>query len=266
MSWKRFWKNYDRGARVDFAGTLLGLIFDWRTWLASFVGGGGMTFMWAAIAGRDPLDVYIYALISTACFVVIVAGAATLFQAIRGTRLAITFDPTPAGQGVADHRDKVHCFDGGPLVDGEMKYIRVNVRNRGRAPIEVAATVVDIKRMQQDGTFAHVPGYANDRRELDWAGGDYRKWATILRGQTERIGVIRTHSGCKYLQLAWDYAPGKTIYSVQEIFKPSGTHRITIEFRSKESVLQGYFIDVKWDGRWDSVTVVNHGPAEVQSA
>jgi hypothetical protein len=55
MSGERFWRWYDRGARADFAGTLLGYIFDWKGWIAGVVagGGGGMTFLKAAIDGRS---------------------------------------------------------------------------------------------------------------------------------------------------------------------------------------------------------------------
>src|ERR1700722_5794378 len=68
-----FWRWYDRGARADFGGNVLGLFFDWRNWLWGLVpGGGGMTFLWAAIEGRSPLDVWIAAVVVMAGLAVVV--------------------------------------------------------------------------------------------------------------------------------------------------------------------------------------------------
>lgn len=63
-----FWKHYDRASRVDFGGTLLGIIFDWKGWITgAFAGGGGaMTFLWAAIADRSALDVWVLAVVVAA--------------------------------------------------------------------------------------------------------------------------------------------------------------------------------------------------------
>ena len=36
-----FWRWFDRGARADFAGTMLGWVFDWKGWIAGFFAGGG---------------------------------------------------------------------------------------------------------------------------------------------------------------------------------------------------------------------------------
>jgi hypothetical protein len=70
MSWKEFWRWYDRGSRLDFAGTLLSLIFDWKAWAIGLVGGGG-TFLWAAIDGRSPLDVWVTAVVVLAALTLI---------------------------------------------------------------------------------------------------------------------------------------------------------------------------------------------------
>ena len=69
-----FWKWYDRTARVNFAGTLLGLIVDWKGWISGTFGvlGGGMTYFIAAIRGRDPLDVTVLALLVAAALIAIV--------------------------------------------------------------------------------------------------------------------------------------------------------------------------------------------------
>jgi hypothetical protein len=66
-----FWQWYDRGARIDFAGTLLSLLWDWKAWL---VGGAGgvVTFLASAVRDRDPLDVWVLALLAMAAVAVIV--------------------------------------------------------------------------------------------------------------------------------------------------------------------------------------------------
>jgi hypothetical protein len=70
---KGFWRWYDRAARADFGGNILGLFFDWRKWLWGFVpSGGGMTFLWAAVEGRSPLNVWIVAVVVMAALAVIV--------------------------------------------------------------------------------------------------------------------------------------------------------------------------------------------------
>jgi hypothetical protein len=63
-----FWRYYDRASRVDFGGTLLGLVFDWKAWISTAIGGGGgvVTFLWAAIAERSALDVWVLALLAAA--------------------------------------------------------------------------------------------------------------------------------------------------------------------------------------------------------
>jgi hypothetical protein len=68
-----FWKWFDRAARADFAGNLLDFIFGWKRWLLGLLlpGGGGMTFLWAAIDGRSPLDVWVLAVVVVAALTVI---------------------------------------------------------------------------------------------------------------------------------------------------------------------------------------------------
>jgi hypothetical protein len=75
MLGERFWRWYDRASRADFAGNLLGYIFDWRHWLWGLVPGGSvLTFLWAAIEGRSPLDVWIAAAMVAASLAVTVAA------------------------------------------------------------------------------------------------------------------------------------------------------------------------------------------------
>jgi hypothetical protein len=73
-----FWRWFDRAARLDFFGNVVGHFFDWRGWIAGLVGGGGggVTFLWAAIDGRSPLDVWVIAVVVAA------ALAATSYYSI----------------------------------------------------------------------------------------------------------------------------------------------------------------------------------------
>ena len=88
MADNRFWRWYDRGSRADFGGTLLGLVFDWKAWIVTiFAGSGGvLTFLLAAIRGRDPLDVWVFALVVTASLMVIVYLAISLLEKLLRKR------------------------------------------------------------------------------------------------------------------------------------------------------------------------------------
>ncbi|MEA2894558.1 MAG: hypothetical protein QOJ84_173 [Bradyrhizobium sp.] len=85
MADNKFWRWYDRASRMDFGGTLLGLVFDWKGWVvASFGGGGGvLTFLIAAVKGRDPLDVWVLALVVMASLMAIVYLAISILEKFR---------------------------------------------------------------------------------------------------------------------------------------------------------------------------------------
>ena len=91
---RRFWRWYDRGSRVDFGGTLLSLLWDWRTWLAALLPGGIVTFLWAAIKDRDPLDVWVMAVIAFAGCVIIFSGITAAVKTLFGEKpdLEIEYD------------------------------------------------------------------------------------------------------------------------------------------------------------------------------
>jgi hypothetical protein len=101
MSWDRFWRWYDRGARVDFGGKLLEFIFDWKGWLATIFGGGGggiVTFLWAAIEGRSPLDVWLMGLVATAAGIALIYFAISIIERrkrSRPTKHRIIFSELP---------------------------------------------------------------------------------------------------------------------------------------------------------------------------
>jgi hypothetical protein len=73
MDWRRLVFGLDWTTRTDF---IVSFIFDWRKWLWGLVpSGGGVTFLWAAVEGRSPLDVWLAAVgvMAGLAFVVFVA-------------------------------------------------------------------------------------------------------------------------------------------------------------------------------------------------
>src|SRR5713226_9675932 len=62
---RRIWDLLDVGGRLHFGATVLQLIWG------AFFGGGTLTFVWAAIEGRSPLDVWVLAVVVGAAFAVI---------------------------------------------------------------------------------------------------------------------------------------------------------------------------------------------------
>jgi hypothetical protein len=77
-------------ARADFGGTLLGFVFDWKGWIAATVGGSGgaMTFLKAAIDGRSPLDVWVFALVVVAALVAIVYFSISILEKYKKSETA----------------------------------------------------------------------------------------------------------------------------------------------------------------------------------
>ena len=97
MGFEKFWRGYDWVARADLA---VGWLFDWRKWLWSFVpGGAGMTFLWAAIEGRSPLDVWIAAVIVMAALAVLVYFLIAILEKIKAPRKAIATAESGAAPG-----------------------------------------------------------------------------------------------------------------------------------------------------------------------
>jgi hypothetical protein len=89
-----FWKWYDRASRIDFAATLINLLSDWKGWVITAIGSGGgaVTFLWAAIRGRDPLDVWVLAVVVAAALMLIVYIAITFLERLK--RPAVVSGPT----------------------------------------------------------------------------------------------------------------------------------------------------------------------------
>jgi hypothetical protein len=74
---EEFWRWFDRLARADFAGTLIGLLVDWRPWVPT-VGAFLISFFWASAENKSVLDVFVTALVVAAC--VAVLTIAILFE------------------------------------------------------------------------------------------------------------------------------------------------------------------------------------------
>lgn len=79
MPKKRWLETLDWAARFDFVGNLVGHFFDWKTWVAA-AAGGAVTFLWAAIKGRDPFDVWLAAVVVAAALAVIANATISIFQ------------------------------------------------------------------------------------------------------------------------------------------------------------------------------------------
>lgn len=108
MPSRRFWRWYDRGSRLDFAGNLLGYVFDWKAWIVGiFAGGGGAaTFLWAAIDGRSPLDVWVVAVVVAAALATFVYFVISILEKLRKREGASSTAPASpiAIEGVPDVR------------------------------------------------------------------------------------------------------------------------------------------------------------------
>lgn len=72
-------KAFKAAEHTHFGDILISAVFDWRHWILTLVpgAGGAVTFLWAAIEGRSPLDVWIVAVI------VIAALFAAVYFAFR---------------------------------------------------------------------------------------------------------------------------------------------------------------------------------------
>jgi hypothetical protein len=108
MAWDRFWRWYDWGARLEFGGNLLGLVFDWKTWLATFfgVGGGGLlTFLWAAIDGWSPLNVWLASLFAAAAGTTFVYFLLTIIEKRKNSPKVRTEAQAPAQPAVKPEPD-----------------------------------------------------------------------------------------------------------------------------------------------------------------
>lgn len=70
-----FWAWYDRASRVDFAGTLVGFFFDWKTWLV-WAGGTVLSLLVSSYGEWTPGLVWLAALIGGACM-------AIMYMAVR---------------------------------------------------------------------------------------------------------------------------------------------------------------------------------------
>jgi hypothetical protein len=108
-----FWRWFDRGSRMDFGGTVLAFLWDWKTWAAALVPGGVVTFLWAAIKDRDPLDVWLMAIIATAGWIIIIAGVSAVISRIRRgiVDLEIVYDQTD-GRFVRPQNDHIRYYVG----------------------------------------------------------------------------------------------------------------------------------------------------------
>ena len=135
MSGEGFWRWFDRGARVDFGGKLLGFVFDWKGWIAATLGGGGgaMTFLKAAIDGRSPLDVWVFAVVVMAALVLIVYLSISILEKYKKSDPRVKSVP---GTGIEQTRAVISISGPHILRDTRYKYQsqwRMKIHNAGPA-------------------------------------------------------------------------------------------------------------------------------------
>jgi hypothetical protein len=95
--WEKFWRWYDRVARLDFAGNLLSAVFDWKTWIWGLVpGGGAVTFFWAAVANRSALDVWVLTFIVMASIAAAIHYGLLVIDRFRGAKAEAPIHSLPA--------------------------------------------------------------------------------------------------------------------------------------------------------------------------
>jgi hypothetical protein len=88
MFGERFWRWYDRGARLDFGGTLLDYIFDWKKLVATSVGGSGGVVTWivAKLAKYSWLEIWVSSVVVAAALIVLVYFLIVILEKIRVSR------------------------------------------------------------------------------------------------------------------------------------------------------------------------------------
>src|SRR4051812_37902858 len=91
-------KAFKAAEHAHFGDILISAVFDWRHWFFALVPcvGGAATFLWAAIEGRSPLDVWMVAVIVVAALSAAVYFAFRLLDRFRSPRLGIAFNAEPA--------------------------------------------------------------------------------------------------------------------------------------------------------------------------
>jgi hypothetical protein len=78
--WKRIKPPLEAAEHVHFIDLVLQALFDWRTYVLPILG-AAVTFLKAAIDGRDPLDVWVLAVVVAAGLAIVVAVGVALWQA-----------------------------------------------------------------------------------------------------------------------------------------------------------------------------------------
>ena len=100
MDWRRLVFGLDWTTRIDF---IVSFIFDWRKWLWGLVpSGGGVTFLWAAIDNRSPLDVWIAAMVVMAALAFVVFVTLKVIEGSKDRAPVAIAKPaaSPSGQNL----------------------------------------------------------------------------------------------------------------------------------------------------------------------
>jgi hypothetical protein len=112
-----FWRWYDRAARIDFAGTLLGIFFDWKTW-AVWAGGTVVSLFISSYGPWTPGQAWLAALIGGACIAIIYIALSLFVYQLRSQRRSSLAKPEDV-----DGRPKIKTP--GPDIDARVAFFEI---------------------------------------------------------------------------------------------------------------------------------------------
>jgi len=112
-----FWRWYDRAARIDFAGTLLGIFFDWKTW-AVWAGGTVVSLFISSYGPWTPGQAWLAALIGGACIAIIYIALSLFVYQLRSQRRSSLAKPEDV-----DGRPKITTPE--PDIDARVAFFEI---------------------------------------------------------------------------------------------------------------------------------------------
>jgi hypothetical protein len=175
-----FWRWFDRAARLDFFGTLLGFFFDWKLWLPT--GGAAMIAFLSGIAeGKSFVD----ALVSTSLFA---AAAAVIVIAILLLIRTMAGDASPHEHDWKSAANAVEAFAEPALLAARDQWSKKFDKAHESGGI-AEDTIRDIRKKFVNG---NVPESAPEARLID---NNRRK----LEVSTLQVDIAKEE-----LRRAWD--------------------------------------------------------------
>jgi hypothetical protein len=132
---ERFWRWFDRCARLDFAGNVLGFFFDWRGWIAATLGGGGgaVTFLLATIDGRSPLDIWVFVVVVTAALAVVAYFSIGAVEKLSVRRLAAHKESVPSGTQIPEPPAQIGLLEAAKQTHEQLRHTAISIVIEGIA-------------------------------------------------------------------------------------------------------------------------------------